>query len=165
MKTASCSNCGGLAEVLTQNHEFTEMGIPVVLQKIKVIRCSDCGNEDPIIPNMDGLMHILAVAVVCCPSKLSGAEVRFLRKYAGKSAREFARFLHVDHTHLSKVENGKTEIGTRLDKLVRLLVVNMSPTLRDEIKKLLDMMPDIDDSCDEEKGIEIDPATQSYQYA
>src|SRR5580700_10704031 len=109
MKTASCSNCEKLADVVTQNYRFEEMGLPVELRSIKVIRCPHCGNVDPIIPNMDSLLHILAIAVVCSPRKLSGEEVRFLRKYAGKSAREFARFLHVDHTHLSKVENGKTE--------------------------------------------------------
>jgi len=115
---------------------------------------------------MDSLLHILAMAVVCSPRKLSGEEVRFLRKYAGKSARDFARFLHVDHTHLSKVENGKTEIGTRLDKLVRLLIVTMSPTLKDEVSKLLEMIPDIDDSCSEgDQEIQIDPATRNYQYA
>jgi len=166
MKTASCSNCEKLADVVTQNYRFEEMGLPVELRNIKVIRCSHCGNVDPIIPHMDSLLHILAMAVVCSPRKLSGEEVRFLRKYAGKSARDFARFLHVDHTHLSKVENGKTEIGTRLDKLVRLLIVTMSPTLKDEVSKLLEMIPDIDDSCSEgDQEIQIDPATRNYQYA
>jgi len=164
MKTQVCSNCGETAKIVRKNYCFEEMGIPVELQKINVIECSHCGNVDPVIPNMDGLMHVLALAVVCTPCKLSGEEVRFLRKYANKSAREFSRFLHINHTHLSKIENGKTEIGASLDKLIRLMVVNLNPELKDAIKDLMELIPNITENCSEER-IQIDPSALTYQYA
>ena len=166
MKTELCGRCGETAKIVRKNYPFAEMGIPVELQRITVIECPHCGNIDPIIPNMDGLMHILALAVLCSPCKLNGEEVRFLRKYVNKSAVEFARFLHLDHTHLSKIENNRTEIGNRTDKLVRLMVINMDPKLADGIKALMELMPNIvDSSCDEKQEIQIDPSTLQYQYA
>jgi DNA-binding transcriptional regulator YiaG len=166
MKTERCANCGEIAKVTRKNYEFKEMGIPVVLQQINVIECPHCGNIDPIIPNMDGLMRVLALAVLSNPNKLCGDEVRFLRKYVNKSAVEFSRFLHVDHTHLSKIENDRYEIANQTDKLIRLMVINMDPKLADGIKDLMKLMPNIADSCSEEKqGIQIDPATGTYQYA
>ena len=165
MKTELCDCCGGTAQVVRRNYQLTDMGIPVELQRIKVIECPACGNVDPIVPNLDGLMHVLALAVLCNPCKLNGEEVRFLRKYVNKSAVEFARFLHLDHTHLSKIENNRLEIGNRTDKLVRLMVVNMDPKLEDGIKRLMELMPNITDNCAEEKQeIQIDPATGEYQY-
>jgi DNA-binding transcriptional regulator YiaG len=166
MKTEQCGNCGKTAQVVRRNYHFEEMGIPVELLRIDVVKCSHCGNIDPIIPNMNELMHTLALAVICSPCKLNGEEVRFLRKYVGKSAVEFSRFLHVDHTHLSKVENDRTEIGIRLDKLVRFLVLNLSPELKGVVDKLIDVLPGIEDSCDGAKpDIKIDPSALRHQYA
>jgi transcriptional regulator with XRE-family HTH domain len=166
MRTEACGNCGKTAKVVRKNYEFGEMGIPVELQRINVIDCPHCGNVDPIIPNLDGLMHVLALGIVCNPCKLHGEEVRFLRKYVNKSGREFSRFLHIDHTHLSKIENGKYEIGKEMDKLVRLMVVNMSSELKDGIKDLMELMPNISDDCsDTQQHIQIDPSNLTHQYA
>jgi DNA-binding transcriptional regulator YiaG len=166
MKTELCGNCGEMAQVVCKNYAFKEMGVPVELQRIKVIECSHCGNIDPIIPNMDGLMRVVALAVLSNPNKLCGEEVKFLRKYVNKSAVEFARFLHVDHTHLSKIENDRYEIGRQMDKLIRLMVINMDPKLADGIKGLMELMPNISDSCsDEKQELQIDPSTGTYEYA
>jgi DNA-binding transcriptional regulator YiaG len=166
MKTEPCSNCGEMAKVVCKNYEFKEMGVPVMLHKIGVIECGHCGNIDPIIPNMDGLMHVLALGLLCKPEKLCGGEVRFLRKYVNKSAVEFSRFLHMSHTHLSKIENDRYEISPQADKLVRLMIIGMDPKLNDGIKELMAIMPNItDDCCDEKKQIQIDISKGVYQYA
>jgi len=166
MKNQPCSNCGAMASVVRSNYHFTEMGLPVELMRINVVKCSECGNEDPIIPNLDDLMHTLALMVICDPCKLSGPEVRFLRKYSGKSAEEFSRLLHVDHTHLSKVENGRTEIVRRLDKLVRFVVLTMSSELNDKADQLIELLPTISDECeDPHREIQIDPSTLQHSYA
>lgn len=165
MITETCVNCGEKAAVVRSNYSFKDMGIPVQLQNIEVIQCSECGTVEPVIPNINGLMRTLATAIICNPRKLGGEEVRFLRKYAGKSASEFSRFLHVDPTHLSKIENNKTEIGAGLDKLVRLLVANMNPELKDHVQELMNMIPDIDDSAnDEVHSLRVDPETMDCHY-
>jgi len=166
MKTELCCSCGESANVIKRNHRFDDMGLPVDLLNIEVIECSHCGAIDPIIPNMDGLMKVLAIALICNPCKLNGAEIRYLRKYVGKSAREFSRYLNVDHTHLSKLENDRYEITPRLDKLVRLIVSSMDPEIAAGAKGLVELMPNIEDCCqDQKQEIQIDPATQTYQYA
>jgi len=166
MKTELCCNCGNTANVVRKNHHFDEMGLPVELQNIEVIECAHCGTVDPIIPNMDGLMKVLAIALVSNRCKLTGEEIRYLRKYVGKSAREFSRYLNVNHTHLSKLENDRYEVTPRLDKLVRLIVCSMDPEIAAGAKNLVELMPDIKDCCPEHKQeIQIDPVTQTYQYA
>jgi YgiT-type zinc finger domain-containing protein len=165
MRNAKCLECGGNATVSRKNYRFDQMGSPVELQRIEVIECPNCG-EEPIIPHMNELMDSLALALLCNPCTLNGAEVRFLRKYVNKSAREFARYLHVDHTSLSKIENGQRKLRSTLDKLVRLTVFGMQPKLRDELHKLMELMPEIKDRCqDDNEEIQIDPATGNYQYA
>jgi DNA-binding transcriptional regulator YiaG len=167
MKTEICNTCGGAATVTRRDYITRDLGIPVKFQNIELIECPDCGSVEPVIPNMNGLMLTLATAIVCSPQKLDGEEVRFLRKYVGKSAIEFSCFLHVDSTHLSKIENDRTEIGSRLDKLVRLLAANMNRELMEKsMERLMKMMPDIKDSItDEGVEIEINPETMSCQYA
>jgi transcriptional regulator with XRE-family HTH domain len=165
MRNTQCAECGGGATVSRKNYRFDQMGIPVELQKIEVIDCPNCG-ESPIIPNMNELMDALAMAVVCHPCTLRGAEVRFLRKYVNKSAREFAQYLHIEHTSLSKIENSQRKLSATLDKLVRLTIFGMQPKLRDELNELMELMPNIKDRCsDENAEIQIDPATGVYQYA
>lgn len=78
-------------------------------------------------------MKGIAMGRVVSLRLLTGGEVLFLRKYIGKRARDFARLLHVDHTHLSKVENGHVVIGAALDKAVCLLVLLFSPDLQNRL--------------------------------
>jgi DNA-binding transcriptional regulator YiaG len=161
-----CSNCGKLASVVRRNHQFDEMGIPVVLERIEVVKCPHCGNVDPIIPNLNDLMHAIALLIICHPCKLTGEELRFLRKYAGKTQEEFGRLIHLDKTHVSKMENSQVPVGDQTDKLVRFVVLNSSPELEGKVQQLLDLLPMIEDTCDDGKpGICIDPATMEAQYA
>ncbi|HEX8817730.1 MAG TPA: hypothetical protein VF753_19725 [Terriglobales bacterium] len=160
-----CGECGHSAVVTRGDYRFDDMGLPVILGNIKIITCTECGTKEPIIPNINELMDTLALAVVCQPCRFRGEELRFIRLYLGKSAKELAALIHLDNTSLSKMENNKVEIGKQTDKLIRLLAVNLSPKLNDKINELISMMPDIDDDpCDDPSDIRIDPATMRCQY-
>jgi DNA-binding transcriptional regulator YiaG len=166
MKMEECNNCGHSATVTRGDYRFEEIGLPFVLGNIEVIKCEECDTTEPVIPNMNELMHTLALAVICQPCKLRAEEVRFLRTYVGKSSKDFAALLHLDKTSMSKMENGERRVGKQTDKLIRLLIVNLSPELKDKVKQLIEMMPDIDDApCDDPSDIRVDPATMRYQYA
>jgi DNA-binding transcriptional regulator YiaG len=160
-----CSKCGADALLIRGNHRFNEIGVPVLLKKIKLIKCTKCRTVEPIIPMMSDLINAIAMAVICQPSKLNGQEIRFLRKYVRKSADEFSRLLHVDNTHLSKLENGHTPIGDQTDKYVRLLVLNLSDELQDKIKQFLEMVPGMSDAASNKTHIQIDSETLEYAYA
>jgi DNA-binding transcriptional regulator YiaG len=166
MKREECSNCGKPAEIVRRNHRFDEMGLPLVLEGIEVISCLHCGNADPIIPNIDNLMHILAIAVILHDRKLCGPEIKFLRKYVGKNQKGFAELIPVDHTYLCDLETGKDKIGDKLDKLIRFVVLGLSPELRDKIERLVAMLPHIKDaSCKRKPVLHYNPEQAQTHYA
>jgi DNA-binding transcriptional regulator YiaG len=162
-KREQCDRCGTDASVTRGDIRFDDVGLPIVLEKVQIVKCPKCKTEDPIIPDLNGLMHALAKAVVCVPSRLSGAEVKFLRTYTGKSSAEFAALLGFDKTTMSKIENEHRDIGMQADRLVRLLVSNSSPELSGQTSWLVKNLSELSDSnqrCD----IKIDPATKEYEY-
>jgi hypothetical protein len=80
MKGMECSSCGAPARVVHGTYDLREVGLKsVVLHGIEIVKCPKCKNEDPIIPNMNGLMRALALAVIEKPYRLTGEEVRFIR--------------------------------------------------------------------------------------
>ena len=89
MKGMECSNCGAPARVAHGTYGLKEVGLKnVVLQGVEIVKCPKCKNEDPVIPNMNGLMRALALAVIEKPYRLTGEEVRFLRKYLRLTLRQ-----------------------------------------------------------------------------
>ncbi len=166
MKKTTCAECGSDATVTEKNYRTLQFGIPVELQGIEVIECSGCG-ESPVIPHLNELMEGLALVVLCKPCTLTGADVRFLRKFVNKSARDFSRYLNYEHTTLSKVENDKRAVDPSLDKLVRLTVAGLEPKMRGELDKMMELMPNIRARCEGDIVEEIlgNPATGIYEYA
>ena len=163
-RTALCASCGERATVVRKDYRMDNLGVPAVLRKIDVIECPLCGSVTPVIPNLDGLMRALAVGILCSPCSLSGMEVRFLRKYVNKSAKEFARYLHLTHYHLSDIETGKDGIGPQTDRLIRMLVAGLDSELATEVQKVMEAMRNIDDSKSGEE-FEVNTETLTVQYS
>ena len=165
MTTAQCSACGAEAKVVRERYRFTECGLPnVVLLGVEVIQCPVCGNRDPIIPRLNGLMRLLAVAVVAKPYKLEGEDVRFLRKYLRMSGDEFSSLLHVDKTTLSKWENNEQSIGDQSDRLIRAVTMALGEGLKDKIEEIVRTFPRIQERTDKIR-IAMDPDKMQYEYA
>jgi putative zinc finger/helix-turn-helix YgiT family protein len=164
---SQCSDCGSEALVERGTYRFRESGLDnVVLKGIEIIRCPACGNEEPIIPNLDGLLRIIAVALVTNRLPLTGAEVRYLRKYLGMSGDQFARILHTDKSTLSKWETGAVTIGSKSDLLIRSVALNLGRGLRDEAERVTRNFEHIDEeSTAPPNRIEVDSETLEYEYA
>jgi putative transcriptional regulator len=159
-----CSNCGAEARVTHGDYEFKESGLPVLLKGIELIKCGKCGSVDPVIPKPAQIMRTLALAVISQPYRLTGAEVRFLRKHLGKTAEEFAKFLHVDKTVLSRWETGTHPVGEQSDRLIRLIVAGLAEGLKKhDIEVTIEKLPEIQ-SESRDVGIRVDPETMSYDY-
>jgi DNA-binding transcriptional regulator YiaG len=138
MRKIECSNCGMMAPVARGSYQFKESGLSsVVLQGIEIIQCEHCDNEDPIIPNVNDLIRLLAVRVILKPEKLAGEEIRFLRKTLRMTGEEFSRLLDVDKTMLSKWENDADPIGAQSDRLVRTMALIMGDRLREKLDELV----------------------------
>ena len=164
MKTTECSACGAEAKVVRGSYSMAEVGLPVVLHGIGIIRCKKCGNADPVIPRMNDLMRLLALAVVAKPYRLKGEEIRFLRKYLQMTQDEFSRFLDVDKTTLSKWENNDDRVGDQSDRLIRTLALALGEGLQDKLREVVEMFPKIRKSPKRTR-IEIDAEKMSYEYA
>lgn len=165
MRKETCSVCGANAPVSKGRFRFDQIGLPVVLQGIDLVRC-DCGNTDPIIENVQDLMDEIARAVVSKDTPLTGHEVRFLRKYVGKSAKEFCVGLGIEPETLSRWENSQAPIGTTSERLVRVLIMALSPSLKDERPRAWQILSDIHERPARGKTpqIEVDVRTGTVQY-
>lgn len=75
------------------------------------------------IPHLEDLVATIAVARVLNPSQLDGAEVRFIRRVIGRTAKEFANNLGIAPETYSRWENGRQTVGAWADKQVRLAVI------------------------------------------
>jgi YgiT-type zinc finger domain-containing protein len=164
---SQCSDCGKEARVERGTYRFRESGLDnVVLKGIEIVKCPACGNEEPIIPNLDGLLRVLSVAIVTNRFPLAGAEVRYLRKYLEMSGEQFARILHTDKSTLSKWETGAVNIGSKSDLLIRAVALNLGRGLRDNAEQITRDFEHIDEeSTAPPNRIEVDSETLVYEYA
>jgi putative transcriptional regulator len=161
--TYRCSNCGQDAKKTRANYLFRESGLHnIVLKNIEIIKCSHCGNEDPIIHKMAELMKQIAQALVEKPYALTGAEIRFLRKYLGMSGADFASLLHTDKTVLSRWENSHVDVGSKSDLLIRAIVCNLGSGLKPEAERIVRKFPQINESDQKAVRIEINDSTFAY---
>ena len=124
-----CRNCG--KDEMTARAEtylYAESGLPnVVLVGVEVRRCPSCGHHELVLPRVTELHRTIAHAVIRKPARLSGAEVRYLRKYLGWSGADFAGHVGVDPSTVSNWETDKDPIGTSSDRLLRLMVAHGRP--------------------------------------
>jgi len=166
-KPSYCSDCGSEARVDRANYRFRESGLDnVVLKGIEVVKCPTCGNEAPVLPNLDAILRVLAVAIVTGKRPLSGPEVRYLRKFLQLSGDQFARILHTDKSTLSKWETGAVNIGSKSDLLIRSVALNLGVGPRDQAERIARDFEFIDEeSACAPNRIEVDSDTLDYAYA
>jgi putative zinc finger/helix-turn-helix YgiT family protein len=165
MKTTECSNCGAVARVVRSNYHMKELGLNVILKGAEIVRCKECGNEDPILHRMDDLIRAVALAVVRKPYRLTGEEVRFVRKYLHLTGQEFAKLLKVDNSTLSKWEHGEDPVGPQSDLLIRFFGATMGEGLRDCIGSVVAQMDAIRAGRPRQAAIEISAETMDFRYA
>jgi DNA-binding transcriptional regulator YiaG len=166
-KPSYCRDCGSQARVERGNYRFRESGLDnLVLKGIEIVKCPRCGNEDPILPNFDAVLRVLAVAIVTSKRPLSGTEVRYLRKHLRLSGDQFARILHTDKSTLSKWETGAVNIGSKSDLLIRSVALNLGVGPRDQAERITRDFEFIDEeSAASPERIEVDSDTLDHAYA
>lgn len=137
-KGVVCPECGERAEIKRGDYKFTESGLKnVILSGIEIIHCPKCG-DSPIIPAMSQLMRVMAVAVAAKPWPLTGEEVRFLRKFVGKTQDQFAELMRVDKTTISKWENNEYTIGDQSDMLIRVVAIGLGGLRKKELNEVIE---------------------------
>jgi len=144
MKAKMCRACGKAELVATkERHHYKESGLPnVILEGVTVRRCPACNEFEVVIPRVTELHQVIALAVVRKTSRLTGAEVRFLRKFLGLSGVDFAGRMGVSPEVVSKWEHEKDPIGGQSDRLLRLMVVRNRPVEEYPTDKLAEINDD-----------------------
>ena len=86
-----CLQCGHAMTTRRENVRYDASGLPgVTLVGVEVSRCAHCGEHEVAIPHIADLHRVLAHAVVRKSSRLTPAEIRFLRRSLGWSGQDFA---------------------------------------------------------------------------
>lgn len=158
-----CQECGSRARVRKGSYAYKESGLDnVTLESIEFISCSKCGNEDPVISHVNELRSVIAEALISKPARLSGKELRYLRKYLELSSREFSRLIHVDPATLSRWENGDDPIGPQSDLVVRALIAAKKEENYDELVDKLNALDEKRSALD--LLININTETNEFEY-
>jgi len=126
-------------ETRRENHRYTESGLPsVVLKNIEVRHCPACGAETVSIPRMAQLHRTIALSLIRKRARLTPVEIRYLRKSAGWSGKDFAERFHVDPATVSRWEREdkpqQMEIGYEL--ALRLAVAHGEQISEYDVKEL-----------------------------
>src|SRR5687768_15658498 len=107
-----CLKCGSqLIPKEVQRYRYTESGLDnVYLTGVQVRRCPKCRTLMPEIPNLRYVHLCIALHVIEKFGRLSGREVRFLRKNLGMKSKEFANKLGYTAQTFSRIEQEKATI-------------------------------------------------------
>ena len=145
-KIHECTNCGAAVTAERRNYRYTESGLSnVILQGVDVADCSVCGNSDVMIRRMAKIHRAIAQALVSSPARLTGEQLRFLRKHLGWSGDQLGSYLHTDRTKISKWENEDDRIGPATDRLIRLVAASLDSELLPGVSTVAGHLPQISD--------------------
>ena len=159
-KIHECTRCGEPVNPEPRNYRYLESGLSnVILQGIEVADCPKCGNEDAIIPRMAKIHRAIARALTLSPSRLTGEQIRFLRKDLGFSGDQLGKYLHTDKTKISKWEGGEDRIGPSTDRLIRLLAASLDAELRPGVSAVAEHLPLISDESGGIRELHVDVTT------
>jgi transcriptional regulator with XRE-family HTH domain len=75
------------------------------------------------VPNAEELAGAVALALCYMPVRLTGAEVRFIRRVLGMTGQELAAALEMDPATLWRWEHGKQDLGGWADKCIRMAAI------------------------------------------
>lgn len=145
MTKRTCPNCGGEGRTVYGNWPLNEWGVKgYVLLGVEIIQCDQCKTEMPILKNVNRILRAITEGIIRKPYRLTGQEVRFLRKRLRLTQDELAREMHVDKTTVSKWENDEDPVGLQSDLLLRLLAAleddELQRHVRPDIKKAFEEM-------------------------
>jgi transcriptional regulator with XRE-family HTH domain len=90
-----------------------------ILNAVKVSRCRECGDEMIAIPDLDGLARAAAISRALDPTRLTGREVKFLRRVLDMTQAEFAEAMDLAAESVSRWENDVRGVGEACERLTR----------------------------------------------
>jgi len=115
-----------LKTVVLPEFDAAELGIPFqvkLLDSVEQVLNPATGKvEKTTIPNIPGLIRCAAMARILVPRKLSGPELKFIRKAFRTPAKKLAETIGVSPEHLSRCEAGDRVLSAGAEKCLRISV-------------------------------------------
>ena len=91
-KNMKCLLCEGIMSTRIGSYKDEAIGLPnVTLVGIPISTCRKCGEVEVEIPRIEDLHNLIASTIIAKAGRLSGPEVRFLRKHINWSGAAFAK--------------------------------------------------------------------------
>ncbi len=134
-----------LKVVVLTEFDAQDLGTPfkvLLFDSVKqYVNCKSGKVERTIIPNLRGLVQKIALTRIIYPQKLSGQELRFIRKAVGIQASKLAEKIGVTPEHLSRCEAGERVLSSGAEKCLRVAVLlnhfTLPPTDDCEVEECL----------------------------
>jgi DNA-binding transcriptional regulator YiaG len=93
--------------------------VVTIVNAVEVLRCDKCDTEMTAIPDMDGLGRATAISRALNPVRLSGREVKFMRRVLDMTQTEFAKAMDLTAESVSRWETDARGVGGMCEKLLR----------------------------------------------
>lgn len=120
-----CPSCGHIMTRKRGDYNYVQSGLSnIVLKNLDLFKCQ-CGEEVPEIKHIDKINSAITKALVFKTARLTGKELRFIRKQMGFKGKGIALLLNVNPVSVSRWENSNAKIGISNDKLVRMIFIQM----------------------------------------
>lgn len=104
-------------------YHYNESGLPNVFLRSGYKTILINGEEAVSIENLEGLHTAIAQDIVRNSARLTGNEIRFLRKELNLTQNQFSKIIGVSDDTLRGWENARTEVGEPEDKLIRTFYI------------------------------------------
>lgn len=154
-----CMQCGSPMETKSETYLYDRNGIGATLTNVPVHRCAACGDFEVEIPRIAQLNELLAATLIRKSSRLTGAEIRFLRKSLGWSGADFARYMGATAATVSRWETDKQRMGPIADRLLRLVVSKGTPI--DDYS--LEDLATVSDANADDSPMRFEPSKNTWQ--
>lgn len=117
----TCTECGSEMERFIKPEHMEDLGGVVVCIRnaVLVARCPKCREEESTIPDMKGLVCAAAMLRALNPVRLSGKDIKFIRRALGMTQKEFAAKADVKVETVSRWENDVQGCGGFTEKTLR----------------------------------------------
>ena len=107
----------------------------VLCKSVKQTKDNDGNVIKTTIPNPRGLLRQIAISRLTHPRKLSGKDIKFVRKALSIKAKELADMISVGPEHFSRCETDKAVLSPGIEKFLRLSVLVDTLELPDDIEQ------------------------------
>ena len=136
-----CIKCNAvMKELKRQPYHYTESGLNnVYLYGVTEYECPKCDNKMIRIPRITRLHIIIAIAISQKPERLTGEEIRFMRKEVGMTGKAFAEAIGVTPVSLSRWETNEVKHSDSHDKHIRLIFRFM---MQKRLRTMIDFIED-----------------------